>query len=513
MVMLDFKRQFALILAMATVLMEGGIWYPVLFHRKHRLIRVRGISSLFTTSGMWSVTAICWNLAVAFDWPCLATAVILQYMHVTVGFFFFEKFCMILINFSINQEAVNYVLDHAAPTVGNARASLTAKPSKKITSPFSSKWSKWIFNHRMYFTAQWNSPSKLFTAALVFVYSSVAAVVLGLHASDPGCPFGSNSCYDVLMMWWRSALISGGFACLLVLLSAIKFIKVKESFFLKQELFLYCFIGVFALVVFSYRSLAPRSILQYYDQTIHLYGLIFLFFGAVGNKLIWIFLLNKVRKELPLRAKMCNDPPASTGGGGGLSSFDSVPNTPRENRLDNFKKLLEDDIERNRFREFLITEFAVENLLFWEEVETLLRMQSPTDQCAKFVQIYQDFCSEESKLTVNLSSIQFESIKSIVKQIHEASADQSTLQALAHKLQDPMRKAQREIEMLMLQDSYRRFQRYLKDKALSRQPSMSSLNSTPDTSPHRPSGTTVGTDPTLAVGSHYEGFPVRELQI
>jgi hypothetical protein len=70
--------------------------------------------------------------------------------------------------------------------------------------------------------------------------------------------------------------------------------------------------------------------------------------------------------------------------------------------MEDFQRMLNDDQERDDFKELLVTEFAVENLLLWEKIEDLSGTSDLQEKCFKGLQIIQTFCLETSKLEINL---------------------------------------------------------------------------------------------------------------
>jgi hypothetical protein len=433
---MNTKRQVALAVAIFLLIFEGTMWTFIWKYRSHRLFRVRGLASLFGTTGLWSLGGIFWNLSIVFELPCFPSLVFQMLAHSLVCFFFVEKFCMILINFAINQEAV---------VLANEEENHEIQLDESL---FSQAWSKWIFYHRKNFTADWNSPSKLFTVAISLVYSLAAVICLGFLTANLNSVFCSDACYDVLIPYWRFALITGSIPIGTVIISTFRFLKVKETFYLKQELALYSTLGVMCTIVLGYRALSPQDMQIRFDSTVMLYGVVLLGLITVLTKCICIFIIFKARKELSI----------STDHGSTIQSF-SLQAVPAkvQNHNEDFLQMLYNDSERELFKGFLITEFSVENLLFWEAIHSLKRIEDTNHQCKKAIHIVHDFCSEHSKHEVNLSCSQSTELRGCVKKL-ETKSDLATEEEMK-KLINSLRDAQKSIETLMFEDSYRRFRK------------------------------------------------------
>jgi hypothetical protein len=130
---MELKSQVALSNAITIAIIGIAFWYILLGYKSHRLIRVRGLFSIFLWSGLWTIASIIWHFGIVFRLPCFLIAAILNVFQVFVSFATVERCLMILIHYAINHEAVNSANQSNSIGVNGHQ------------SPFSQAWSKWIF--------------------------------------------------------------------------------------------------------------------------------------------------------------------------------------------------------------------------------------------------------------------------------------------------------------------------------------------------------------------------------
>jgi hypothetical protein len=442
---MELKSQVANAITLAII--GVAFWYILLGYKSHRLIRVRGLFSIFLWSGLWTIGSIIWNFAIVLQWPCFTIAAVLNVLQVLVAFSTAERCLMILIHYAINHEAVNST--NQSDSIG----------VNGYQSPFSQAWSKWIFQNRKFFTAHWNSRSKIVIISAAFVFALAGILCIGLLGKNHDSAFCSDECYEMLILYWRSGFICGAVACNLAFTCALRFIKVKENFYLKQEMAMFAVLAFPVVLSFVYRCFAPASMQIEYDKNVMWYGVVFLYIVPILDMGVVLFVVFKARQE----NQQMKGAFVRVHSGQSTSEQKSDSAAKVQNARDEFYYILSSESDRQKFKSFLITEFSVENLLFWEAINLLQHIKSLEEKKSKALQIVMDFCSENSKHEVNLSFTQATSLKTSSSKLLEKNIEDGAELALI-ELIEGLKKAKESIESLMFEDSYRRFRKEFRPK-------------------------------------------------
>jgi hypothetical protein len=441
--MMNAKKGVAFGIAICLVIFGVATWYLLWSYRSHRLIQVRGISSLLLTSGTWTIGAIFWNLGIAFEWNCFVSVSIGHIIHNIICYNFTERAVLILMNFVINHEAAN-----------SANQNQVGKLEfvNNHQSPLSQTWSTWVFKNRKRFTSAWDSPSKLISISIAVLNSALSILCFWLLGENLHSPFCSENCYQLLSLYYRCGIISGAISTNLAAIVALKLLKITENFYLKQELAMYGLFGIGVVLSLSFRTFTPQEILIAFDRDVMVFGVFFMFILPIICKGITLFLVYKARIE----DKMMREHLLSAHSGQSLTTQRSQNPTGGKNVLEVFLQLLHNEHQKEEFKAFLITEFSVENLLFWEAVHSLRNLESKSEKTERSLQVIDDFCSENSKHEVNLSFSQTSSLRTLAAKLKTEKVDSDTR---LNELIEELKRAQQAIESLMFEDSYRRFRR------------------------------------------------------
>jgi hypothetical protein len=448
------KSQIALGIAIVMALVGAAYWCVLISYRGHRYIQVRGLSAIFFSAGLWTLGAIIWNLAIALQWPCFPIAAFLHIFHVIIAFSTTERCFMVLVNFAINQEAV-----YSSRVTQKSRHIESYTPITGQDSPFSKAWSKWIFEHRKYFTADWSSPSKVLMLGIASIFSLIGILCIGLMGGNHNSAFCSSDCYGILILYWRAGLISGGIACNIAFMSAVRFLKVQENFLLKQEMAMFGVLAFPVALSLMYRSFAPIEMQITYDTSVMWFGVVFLFIVPVLIMGVMMYVVSKARQEI--RQSKHGFVTVHSGNSSSVQTSSKA-----KNFMEEFLQMLNIEPEREEFKLFLIVEFSVENLLFWEAVHFLKEIESFEAKRNKALQTVEDFCSDKSKHEVNLSFSQSSSLKISAEKLFRASADIEAQRFALNELLEHLQTAKEDIESLMFENSYRRFKRHRQVKVV-----------------------------------------------
>jgi hypothetical protein len=466
------------------LLISGVIaWTLILRNRRNSFISsARGIWSLVLTSGIWSIFGVFWNVSVAFDWACLPTLSIGYLFHCIIAFYFIERCFLLIIQFSVNKQAVYLakstrisgglsiqevsINETTAVEKEKERESTKGKDSSKSgrvsrnslsTSnssfklrigelPFEKKSIiEWIFKNRKYFDhTKLFSMSKL--VAFVFVLIAfIPGVSTFASMENPNAPTSSASCFHMMLIFQRFALVTSLIACIAVIDCCRRLMKVQDSYFIKIELIAFSILLPIALVFSIYLGVFPVDTILALEEQISVFGItvqglaVFYVHGT-----LW-FILIKMKKQ---NIEPSEDSKVAITEVLGTKVADLQNQSLKEILV----KVLHNRKLRANFKEYLVSSFCVENLLFWEAVETL-RLSSDSEKSIRIAtQIFEEYCIPNAHFLVNISGALIKRINNFFTAVDKKDIDKWLVEAQAL-----LYEAQEDTFSLMCHDSFRRF--------------------------------------------------------
>lgn len=471
------KATVSLVFFILLILSGFSVWIAVLRRRNHSFITSRGIWSLLLTCGIWSIFGIFWNASVAFNWNCLPVMSIAYLFHCIIAFYFIERCFNLIIQFSVNKQA-------AYLAKANRNAELVKEPSIKedekekekegskisrnsYSTSNSFRWRvrelpfekkaiiDWIFEHRKYFDhSSLKSLSKL--VALVFVIIAfVPGVVTFSLMENPHAPSSSQACFKMMLTWQKFALVTSIITCIFVIDCSRRLLKVKDSYFIKSELVGFAILLPLVVMVFIYLGTFPENLVWALEEHFSVFGVtvqgiaVFYCHGTM-----W-FILYKIQFQ---KSEPSEDSQIAITTILGTTLADIQSISSKELLI----KVLQNRRLRSMFKEYLISSFCVENLLFWEAVEGF-RLATDTQRSIRIaIQILEEYCIPNAHFLVNISGALIKKLNTFFEtQDHKKDPESWIIQArtLLYEAQD-------DTFSLMCHDSFRRFlSDYFKDES------------------------------------------------
>jgi hypothetical protein len=242
---------------------------------------------------------------------------------------------------------------------------------------------------------------------------------------------------------WIFTQISGAIALVICIPTGYVIYRLKkcrENFFIKSEMawIALTFVYVFIIVIIVWTH---HEILDFGFSRAEFYGLlIFLFvipnlctLGASYYRTLWLCRVREGENRVKKMARSSQRDSRSTGTG-----------------LDDFRNMIRDAEGFNLFRQFLIKELSVENLLFWREVEAYQQFEESGLPAEKLLEKGKDIYNRYVDLNAASMSINISWMAR--KDITAAFGD-----SCGTYVSGVFQKAQDEVVMLLFNDSYRRF--------------------------------------------------------
>lgn len=284
----------------------------------------------------------------------------------------------------------------------------------------------WYIEHKHY-----GSDSFLL---MLFLANQVPETLL-LWANFVAVPGSRTEVQDIRKDWCPSVsafafpvfLAEMVFVASFYVYATFRFGKVADGFFLKRELALTAYIAVVVFPFWLGISVGLGSSL-FASMWLVLAGMVFV--SAVG--------LYPILKSYEIEKQK--------------STSYSNSDSDGSDHAETFQKLLDGPESREEFRQHLKLEFAIENLLFWETVESYrsdYHASSATDNKVLATEIRKRFVNDGAPLQIN---VDFRTHKQLISDLE--GSDTPSIEVFDC--------AQRKIFDLMVTDSYKRFRQKLR---------------------------------------------------
>eukprot|EP00475_Leptophrys_vorax_P032452 TRINITY_DN5005_c0_g1_i1.p1 TRINITY_DN5005_c0_g1~~TRINITY_DN5005_c0_g1_i1.p1 ORF type:complete len:499 (+),score=94.48 TRINITY_DN5005_c0_g1_i1:86-1498(+) len=419
-------------------------------HRDHPVI---------TNRGFWSSSISIWGLVISGVSGCLGMAfgdvIPCASIHITgdMGiaahmFFLWERCLMLIVCFEISVQSKAY---------GEAKQDNVDSVVRV----------SWLMRHRSWFHHDLNAPTKVIAMVLTGMSWIFQLSMIGAYPKGAVSKFNSDECTQFSKV---AGMLTAGllFISIPVLFeSSRRMFKLRENFHIREELKVYATNTALAVIWVSISFLSNATNIQpslaYY--VIIPFGAVYAGFTRVVRRVLEY----EKRSEKDSRAI---EGDSSTGRGltGTLAaSNDSraeVPSQlqtpqqpsapkPRTNYVKALKEIMSDPQILPLFEKFMTYEFAIENVLFLKAVEQFRRSvgSKSVEETLKNAQsIYDRFCDQNSRLTINISAQVRRDLKNALMKIGDEHGETKTLETVFSA-------AEEEILMLIAQDSVRRFLR------------------------------------------------------
>eukprot|EP00475_Leptophrys_vorax_P004040 TRINITY_DN1238_c0_g1_i1.p1 TRINITY_DN1238_c0_g1~~TRINITY_DN1238_c0_g1_i1.p1 ORF type:complete len:487 (-),score=95.32 TRINITY_DN1238_c0_g1_i1:888-2348(-) len=394
------------------------------------------------------------------------------YLHM---FFLIERCVLLIILYQIAVQAQTYAsrqhknLDIAASTA-------TADEMLQITADHGHEVARshegWLLKNRAMFHHGLFSRSKLtaFTATLIALLDLIGITMS--HPDEATSPLNSKECLSLGSRVSYLSFVVLIFAVVVLAECGRRISKVKENFRIKQELRDLLITGCACVLWVTASWISPQ--VKDSQPDIAFYVVI-----PLAEVLISMLRVVKLVRDESRSTRRLTRAESSQGGKPQTST--SVPvspvaathadsaanstvlttsssgNTPaqkkpgRKTHHDRLTEVLSDPLLTSAFEQFMVQEFAIENLYFLKAVEKF-EMMCSTNSRDELLQenakvIYSRFCAEKAKLAVNISS-------SVQRQLKASLGDQSEVSKINHEV---FSAAKKEIVDLVCMDSLRRF--------------------------------------------------------
>eukprot|EP00475_Leptophrys_vorax_P005113 TRINITY_DN13075_c0_g1_i1.p1 TRINITY_DN13075_c0_g1~~TRINITY_DN13075_c0_g1_i1.p1 ORF type:complete len:443 (-),score=87.00 TRINITY_DN13075_c0_g1_i1:121-1449(-) len=400
-------------------LVPSLFWFCKLRH--HILIHNRGFysSCICTISVVLFGIFGCAQLTFGPDASCASTTIPREITALIYLLFLLERCFVVVVWFQITVQSKNY---------GDA----------KLSDHDAVVQVSWLLRNRRYFHNGGLAPTKIFTAMVAFVLIIAHIAFVIVNADGAAAPDGSQACAQFAT---NSGLITAVIAFLilpLILESIRRLRKVQENFHIRTEL-RNCGLMILFAVFWVCLALAGSDLLKWL-----MFGLYVML--PMGH--IYFSFIDVCMKVLKLK-KTGNSFEKGLRSGSPSVTTRTRSRTPSgvgTRRTQEVEFILQDPVLFPLFEEFMLREFAIENVLFLKAMEQLHQEMDNRTKSKEHLfplarSISQRFCQDESRLAVNISSqcrVQIEQAGEVLMDLSKALMD-----------------AEKEIKML--QDSLRRF--------------------------------------------------------
>jgi hypothetical protein len=406
-------------------------------NNRHKIVRVRGIPSILICAlGIIFILLSCLVLPL-FNSPCVSVSFFgILGTAVTLAFTI-ERCVLIVGQFKIVMEAKELASD------------LNGRKNDLLDLNQKSRF----LRHRKFFHNGLISWTK-FVASLLALALSLP-VLLYVYLTHPVewvfAPFYTEQCQHVIIDSFKGVAISCTFGSMFVGMISKHLIAVQENFHFKQEMLYQAIIGsIIGGYYFMYAFIPnfPACIGMPITITFLVVGGIlsmFSFFTLVG------YLSVKVHEEDTFSFKK-------------NAKLVAVEIEEARNYSQKLTVILKNEKSLQLFEVFLCKEFSVENLFFWKAVESLKQrvshgLLSEAEVLQESKRIYEAFCSTSAQLNINISSDTRSLLINTLDETKQELAEKLEPAQLVKRCLEGFGKAQREIFVLLSNDSLRRFLR------------------------------------------------------
>jgi hypothetical protein len=415
------------------------------WYRDHRLIRARGFWTIFTSQIFVLCSGLTWNLGIIFDLRCVDILQASIFLSAISGLFFAESLFVINMKYGISREALEFYKSNVEDR--------ESEQKRDEPLPFNQATIKWMLKNRRAFSRGLFSLSKLVCFALsIMIFAPVSHFIRVLTSEETQAARWSSAdqCVPAILIFARMVSIMSLPATLIIIDCTRRLRTVQESFYIKSEVKLARIPAFLVLSMHTFIMFCPEWLIRRMEYPVSSYGLI-VRFGAVSMVMLtrWLTLW-RIWKEGSNGVQLEHSKAVETTD---FAEFwfvgEGDKTRPQLVGEESFKTLLAEHNLRSEFRQFLVTEFAVENLLFWEAVEDLKNQSNQLDFIHR---IYNTFCAVNSPLMIKLTGEQMEKLTHVLFErtdIPDSIRIDECLQVLLM--------VQQCVFQLMLNDSFRRF--------------------------------------------------------
>jgi hypothetical protein len=339
-------------------------------------IKVRGFWSIVLqlTSITLCGISICFKGAFDEQYPfriSLPFANFLVFFNVLIVF---ERSLMLIINFRISTECVQRA--HDKFQTNEVQIAYSTK------TDFERKTYAWLLQNRTIFHTGLFSKSKLACLVIAIIFNLPTLISFQILPQETAQTVGN---VNGIVFCFCLAVATG--------ISTYFLKPVEENFKIKKELVLLTFIAFGIFFMISLVSLVSKTPNPSFRSI----------YAAIGIAEIlvsggWIAVLSRknVKKASLKRTSSVNQ----------NSSRDSSRKShgSKGSLQTQLAQMLEDKDMRLQFEQFLIREFAVEELLFWSAVRKFTESFSLSDSWTMAKEIYSEFVSMDARMCINISA-------------------------------------------------------------------------------------------------------------
>eukprot|EP00475_Leptophrys_vorax_P004579 TRINITY_DN12735_c0_g2_i1.p1 TRINITY_DN12735_c0_g2~~TRINITY_DN12735_c0_g2_i1.p1 ORF type:complete len:480 (+),score=108.20 TRINITY_DN12735_c0_g2_i1:52-1491(+) len=465
------ETETASIVLAAVVLLLSAVQIIWFWRRRANLIiRARGAWSVFMTAlGLMLVVLASGVLGGGLNLQCIIPASVLYLGVAIASVFLLERYVYLYICYAVLAShgkvlaSAEIVSDNNNPHVLEAQIH---ELQDEIHSGFERKLAIYFLKHRLTFE-QFRWP-KILALAIALGFTAGAIVLFVSITPD------SSNFYDALCQ----ESISKAFVVLLGCLypSAIfriflhfKFRRVRESYFIKQELnstacFLLWLLAYSTVASLAFSSLNDSFTGSYIGITYLIHGITLPFALVICS--VGVVLVRIYARRLGLKNAYGNGQIA-------LESNVQIEATPAVLTLN---VLLSDAEMCQVYQQFLTKEFSVENLLLWKAIEVFRWKYQTIDHQdlsmarATALKMYRAFCSPNARLQVNISAERQRAVEEFFNSEQIQSAEDEEFVRECVRMYTEL---QQDIYDLMKEDSFKRFLKSEEFDLLRRNPDIS----------------------------------------
>jgi len=228
---------------------------------------------------------------------------------------------------------------------------------------------------------------------IMFVWMGFGTMIWGIlygagtpRILDPLC---QKYCYSAEGWALRSFIIILAIMICVYLILLLRMIKINDAFSIRDELAFLCFYSIIMVIGCFINMVIPNS---FWPATPWVgFVLAAEIVGAYVVSVIWP-LIFPIVEIVWYKIKTCNQPgedesaPQEDTKTGGSTTTTTTGGAPKSGKI-SFEEILSSPIGREHFKQFLVREFSVENLMFYTEVDyfTTLTDQSEIRENAKSI--------------------------------------------------------------------------------------------------------------------------------
>jgi hypothetical protein len=306
----------------------------------------------------------------------------------------------------------------------------------------------WFYQHRNFFLR-----ISLFVGLALVEEVEVGVQLVNMFQQfDPSFTAvrGSAQCKGFLFALFKDGIIRFALISGLLLFAFIRILKVKENFGLVNEmkalLVCLCFHLSYSAICIAFPAII--------GSTAHFIILGFAFevawlVSTVFSVLIWTYRLGINARSTQVSIEAVDHPPRNS-----ANEIVMVPPLRQLTGKYLLKQVLTNEQGHALFYEFLQREFALENLLFWDSVESFkLHFEIGTLTVSEVEEMTNKFVLPNAVLCVNISAISRDEIIEGARVFKREKSHESRQLSLMKS----MLKAQQEIVQVMLLDCFLRF--------------------------------------------------------